>query len=747
MNKLSIAPTKLGQSIALALYMIAMTAPSWAQENDKKQNKNALLEVIEIKARKMRNSEPVQQTPLAVTAFGEKQLDALNVSDLSDLSFTSPNVQFEEIGTIPGVQNFSFRGQGINSSIPSVDPTVGTFIDGMFLGTSYGVVIDMFDMESIEILRGPQGILFGRNVTGGAVNIRTKRPDEEFNISFKANATDANERTIAATVEGSLIEDKLRAKAVVYRNDDNGYFDYVGSGQVPGAFYFTEERNPTGEMETQFFRGTLVLDASDELELTLIGETGSMEGDGAAWQSTQSLLDAASGEYLSDMDRAALSNPLNEFETAGDEGGLTDGDWSHLIFETNYEIGEVVLTNIFAWREVSMYSAFDLDGSPTPIFSLGTSTAQNQLSNELRFAGVALDGKFDYTFGHYYFQQEVEYLEGRSISGGAIRVALGGEMDHTTTGVFVSGDYHLSERLTVTGGLRYTEEEKETSIITTENGACREIITFEGCEYIDLDRKWESVTPKVGLDYKFSDDVLIYTFWTKGFRSGGVNFRNAKPNLYNPGPTDAESQNAYELGLKSDLLDDRLRLNVAYFFNEISDMQREINVGDPDVIVLQATLTAGDAEIQGIEADFAGVITDNFTLAGSVGFLDGDYTYKVPETEGQFGDDLPRLAELSYALTANYNLNLEDNGFVDFQVGYSYRDSTAYTDSNNAYLPEAKEVSFDVTWSNLDGNLAVSLYGKNMLDEARWGNLSGSQFWGPMQKGRRIGIEVEYSLW
>jgi iron complex outermembrane receptor protein len=128
-----------------------------------------MLEEIVTVARKKSAAESVQDVPVAVTAFGAAQLDAQFVKKIEDLSYVMPNVQLESVGTFPGVQNFSIRGQGINSSIPSVDPTVGVFVDGLYMGTTYGVVIDTFDLESVEVLRGPQGLLFGRNVTGGAV--------------------------------------------------------------------------------------------------------------------------------------------------------------------------------------------------------------------------------------------------------------------------------------------------------------------------------------------------------------------------------------------------------------------------------------------------------------------------------------------------------------------------------------------------------------------------------------------------
>ena len=184
----------------------------------------ALLEEIVTTARKRSAAEAVQDVPVAVSAFGSAQLDALFVKKLEDLSYIMPNVQLESVGTFPGVQNFSIRGQGINSSIPSVDPTVGVFVDGVYMGSTYGVVIDTFDLESVEVLRGPQGLLFGRNVTGGAVVLRNARPNGEYGLRFRVGVTDEEQFNIAAAIEGSLIEDKLAAKLVVYYDDDPGYF-------------------------------------------------------------------------------------------------------------------------------------------------------------------------------------------------------------------------------------------------------------------------------------------------------------------------------------------------------------------------------------------------------------------------------------------------------------------------------------------------------------------------------------------
>ena len=747
----------LSKSVILALSSGILLSASAAEtnQNDTKKVKTTqetMENIILVTARKKQGAEPVTDTPLSITAYDEKLLDAMYVQDLADMSYAAPNVQFDEVGTFPGVQNFTFRGQGINSSIPSVDPTVGMFIDGMFMGISYGVVNDMFDLESIEVLRGPQGLLFGRNVTGGAVSIRTKRPTGEFGGKLKIQATDHSETTIAGAIEGSLIEDKLAAKLVFYRNDDKGYFDYIGTGHQPTinshpagianaipATYFTDTNKTEGAYETTFVRASLVFNATDDLEFTLIAEDGSNDGDGAAWQPTGTVFNARNGEYH--------DNPTGEYQTTADAPGFSKGEWSHLIFETNYKTNSGVLTNLTTWRDQEFSSDADIDGSFLTIFSAHGTTQQDQVSNELRWAGSLLDDKLDLTIGHYYFQQDYSYREGRLVHGGLLRAALGGDMDHDATGVFVNTDYHLSDKLSITAGLRYTKETKVARVIDATNGQCMDPFTFQGCEWIDLERDWSNVTPKLGFDYRYNESTLVYAFWTKGFRSGGVNFRNGKPTVFAPGPLDAEEQDTYELGVKTQSADGKFRVNLAYFISDMTNVQREINLPDANLAVLQATLTAGNAQIKGLELDFTAFIGDSFTLLGSVGFLDGEYTYLIPATAAQFGKDFPRLSKLTYSLAGNYDVDLAENGLLTFRLGYSYRDRAAYTDLNSSYFPEANELSASVNWTDFDDQWNVSLFGKNLNDEARWGNITGSGDWGPMLKGKRIGVEVQYNFY
>ncbi len=232
-----------------------------------------------------------------------------------------PNVQLESVGTFPGVQNFSIRGQGINSSIPSVDPTVGVFVDGVYMGTTYGVVIDTFDLESVEVLRGPQGLLFGRNVTGGAVVLRNARPTGEFGFRLRAGSTDESQANIAMAVEGALAE-TLAAKVAFLYDDDNGYYKSVNQAlaTTPAPhplqpFYVNPaDGRDVGAMETMLVRPSFTWTPNDTQDWTLLMEFGNSEGDGAAWTNVT----------------AQRAGALDEYATLSDEIGFTEIDWVQL---------------------------------------------------------------------------------------------------------------------------------------------------------------------------------------------------------------------------------------------------------------------------------------------------------------------------------------------------------------------------------------------------------------------------------
>jgi iron complex outermembrane receptor protein len=678
-----------------------------------------------------------------------------------------PNVQLEAVGTFPGVQNFSIRGQGINSSIPSVDPTVGVFVDGVFVGTTYGVVLDTFDLESVEVLRGPQGLLFGRNVTGGAVLLRNARPTGEFGAKVRVGMTDEEQSNVAATIEGSLVEDRLAAKIAVLYDKDNGYFENINQATPDlnpiinparhelQPFYIEPAlRSQVGEMETTLIRPTLVWTPNDTTDITLILESGKTEGDGAVWAS------------VTDQRAGTLAN----FTTTADEIGFTEIDWYQSTLEVNFDAFGGTFTNILGYREVEADSAADIDGTFLPIFAAPGFTNQDQISNELRWSG-RLSENWDTTIGFYWFDQDIEYREARYIwlppplgplpLGVNLTVALGGDMQAENYGIFWNNDFYLGESWVLSAGIRYTDESKTAQIITAPaQDPCRDVVTFD-CTFDNLEGDWDNITPRLGAQWNFSDSGQIYGFWSKGYRSGGFNFRNARPFIIPPGPTREEENNTYEIGLKTDFADGRVRLNVAAFHNEITDMQRELNIPDPDVIVFQATINAGDVTIQGAELDVVALLTDTFSINASVGVQDSEYdridpfvstiedlleqATGVPTT--LIGPDLPRLAPSNYSLGFSWDIPTGSMGTFNLAGSYSFREENPYNDANTQIFDDQERIDASINWFSPGDSWSVSLYGKNLSDEANWGNLTGitaDLTAGPMQKGRFLGLEVNW---
>lgn len=730
---------------AAAVAVVAFSLPTGAAAQDGPSGSaGALLEEIVTTARKKSDAEAVQDVPVAVTAFGAEQIDALFVKKITDLSYLVPNVQMEEIGTFPGVQSFSFRGQGINSSIPSVDPTVGVFVDGVFLGTTFGVVMDTFDLENVEVLRGPQGMLFGRNVTGGAVLMRNARPNGEYGLRIRAGATDADQYNLAVAVEGALIEDVLAAKMVFLYDDDEGYFQ----GNTLGRKY--------GEMTTKLFRPSVRWTPNDIFSMDMLIEHGQSEGDGAPWTTVESANPAFPSQRGGD---------LPYFSTGLNDAGFTDIEWTQVTNEiTLAEVGDGELTNILAWRGVTAGSAPDVDGLPISVFFVPGDTRQKQWSNELRWSGSISDS-WETTVGLYAFQQTVNYREGRIVQGGALNIALGGDMDSKNFGAFWNNDFMLGDNWVLNAGVRYTTEDKNGRVIDSSlaaGGPCFDIVDFN-CPFVNLSGDWNNVTPKLGLQYNFGEGSQLYAWYSKGYRSGGINFRNARPDAIPPGPTNEEENNTIEVGYKGTFNDGRFRMSIAAFQNTIDDVQREINIADPLVLVLQATVTAGDATITGVEADFVALLTDTFSINGAVGWQDGDWDAFDPfvpsfeaalrgagllgPNEPLFGSDFVRLAPSNYSFGASWDIPAGDSMW-NVAASYSFRERHPYDDTNRQYYEDNERVNASITWFSSDDQWDASLYGKNLTDEPYWGNLTGigslGIVSGPMAKGRVIGFEVNY---
>lgn len=719
-----------------------------------------LLEEVVVTARKKSTPEALQEVPVAVSAFTGDQLDAQFVHNIQALGFSMPNVSLEDIATLNGTANFSIRGLGVNSSIPSIDPTVGVFVDGMYLGINAGVVFDFFDLEGIEVLRGPQGLLFGRNVTGGAVLLKTRRPSDEFTFNAKAGLEAGLQKTLAASISGPLGKSEVRGRLTAYYKDDDGWYENDFNGN-----------DDFGKDETFLIRPSISISPNDMIDLTVRYEHGEISGDGPAGQN-RGLFDRHSYNF------------------AIDEEGFTDVEWDQIVAELNVDVpfGNGTITDILGWRDFESDSLADIDSTPSSLFHAPAKIRQDQISNEIRYSGRFFD-RADLTAGFYYFTQDITYFENRLLFGdlsvpvpaaiplpgsSLIDSTLGGQQDQETLGVFAQTDIDVTTDITLNLGIRYTYEEKDVDIATFVNSvflapgiplpppffapsACD--LDAETCNFDFSDRdSWKNWTPKVGLQWRPTPDMQLYAFWTKGFRSGGYNFRNTSPDPASvPGPFDEEKQDSFEIGGKADWLDGRVRTNLALFYNDVDDLQREINLPGAVAGVVQIIRNTADAEIKGIEFELQALLMENLYLSGNVGYVDGDYKNVRFDLNGDgvLNDadedlDIPRLAPVTYNITLVHDLPLPQWGTFTSRFSFGHRDEAAYTDNNLGTLNEVDMLDISGTLTTWNDHLKLSAYGKNLLNEVTAGNdtqlpfFPGATFSPLNNKGARWGVEVSY---
>ncbi len=750
-----------GVIACLGLAPMLHAAP--ATDGKQARGASALLDEVVVTARK--REEEVQDVPLSVAAFGEEQMDALKLRDLTDLSVGTPNVSLDDGGSAKGYANFSIRGLGINSSILSIDPTVGIFVDGVYMGVPAGMLFDVFDLERIEVLRGPQGTLFGRNVTGGAILMTTKKPSKKFEATVRA-AVDMGDqgglnKYLMGTVSGPLTE-TFAAKLTAYLNKDDGWFENKFTG------------DDFGETDQKMFRTIGVWTPTDSTEVILRWEHDKNDSDGPPAQTH------TNGSGLPGL---FANFKRDSHDLSIDEEGYYNTETDFVTFEINQGIGfgDGTITNIFGWRSYEAESLGDIDSQPVWLFHSQSWTETEQLSNELRYSGRFWD-KMSLTTGIYYFTNDVDYAERRNLLGLAlpngkpagVPAALfsgGGLYNVDTWAAFASIDYDLTDALTLNAGLRYSYEEKEAKIASLSRNRvqypitsiCNLVDSSEGPKCpIDFDDSdsWDDFSPRLGLTYELSPNARVYGVWSQGFRSGGYNLRNTSFNPADvPGPFDQEKVTSYEIGFKSEI--GRGRFNAAIFYNNIQDMQRELNFAGP-IGVVQLIRNTADADIMGIELDGAYGITEHLVVNFSAGWLDAEYSKVTADlnqdgliNSGDKSLDLPRAPEWTYSIGLNHDFDIGSVGYISSFINYAYRDDSAYTDDNLGYLLEQDIVDIGIDFHTNDEQWVVGLYGKNLLNEVSHGgdtqlNMIGTIQAGgtfaPLSKGRVYGAQVTYNF-
>ena len=663
---------------------------------------------------RLRGDESVQDVPLAVTVVSTEQLGAQGALNIEDVETLAPNVIIDPVGAGPGGGAISMRGVSFEDIEKSFEPTVGVVIDGVFLGTNTGQLTNAFDFEQVEVLRGPQGTLFGRNTIGGVINIRRSRPTKEFGL--KAEVTLGNygrEEYNAVLNVGD--GDVFGLKLFGYDRTFDGYYDNVTLGVDAGSNSNTN------------IGGTLLFEPTPDLEILLTAEHTKLSGDPpvSSVSNDTDLICILLGAVIPEQCNRNLKGDL--YTVFGNFLGDFDYSEESYSAQVNYSFGDLMLTSITALKDSDERQIQDFDGTSVPFFQTDRSQDYRQFSQELRLAGDFTDS-ISGVLGFFYFENEYQ-LDSTTILPNGGSSSNGTDHETKSYAFFADVDFELSERLRLSVGGRYSIDEK----------AYRRFV-LNG---IDLSNKddWKEFTPRVSLDYDVSDDLMVYASYARGYRSGGFNGRGITPTSVQTS-FQPETVDSYEAGAKLTFLDGTGFLNVAAFYSKYDDKQEEVvQATPPGSPNPQETVTrnAASATIKGLEADLRVELFEDFTITSSIGLLDADYdgffidlNLDGVQDPGEDAStrEMRRTPDLTFSFAADYKVPVSNSSELALNARLST--SSSYqttivpapgdfgTNDPRGIHPSTTDLSAAATYRfdlSDTSSAYVRVFGRNLLDE------------------------------
>lgn len=696
-----------------------------------KPQPDAALEEIIVTAQ--RREGRLQDTPISVTALTAAALEVRGVRDLGGLDAYAPNLQLNNGHPAAGgsAAAATIRGIGQKDFLFPNDPGVGMYIDGVYLARTLGGLMSVIDVERIEVLRGPQGTLFGRNTIGGAISITTQPPSNEFGGSASLTYGSYDRVEAKGSLNVPLIEGKLAARLTA------GYIraDGLGKQILTGV--------ELGDEDRKVVRLALRATPSEDLTIDFAADYTRQRQNGAALFLIPSLPTAAGlvegilNPFLAPIQNAQQGLPAGSIfdarwasPTRYDNYGTApvrdwfDGGGASLIL--NWRVSDTLtLKSITAARASKARIATDLDLSPYSIVSTREQQHDEQYSQELQAYGTLFDARVDYLLGAYLFREIARDHNVVPIFPGTLTQLPPfippfeiSQISDTSLNVanyafFGQVGVAIADGLKLNVGLRQNYEHKRFTRMFTHLEGGDVFIPYQV-----LKKSWSSFTPKVGLDWKVTDDVLLYASYAEGFKSGGW---NPRPTTGSSGtkPFDPETARTYEIGMKTQWFDRRLTLNLAGFHTIYSDIQIQTVTGLPDGTQLIENENAGKSSIYGFEAELSARPVPEASVQAAVGYLTNEYTELRPTADVTLNDKLPDAPRWSISLGADYKFTLPGLGELTPRIDASYRSKT-YRDAINT--PQLAQPGYWLTNARISlvpaGHeyLEIQVYGTNIFD-------------------------------
>jgi iron complex outermembrane recepter protein len=812
-----------------------LVSPAFAQEAEE-QEKGGIQEIV-VTAQK--RAENVQDVPIAISAFTAEALSERSVTSVASLSNIAPNVTLDAGTPFSGsssVLSAYIRGIGANDFAFNIDPGVGIYLDGVYLARSVGANQELPDVERIEVLKGPQGTLFGRNTIGGAISIVTHDPGDEFR--FKGDVTTGRFNLVQTrgTVDLPIAENLSSSISFATKNR-KGYLKRIA---YPGASslastpitsykavgYDNIGLGREGGDSSWNLRGKLKY-SGDTFRITLSGDYSDVDQEQIANRLISTTPAVFAGTYncaiagvvAAPGDTTTCGGGPPSFAYLGGIGGLNtifdnptvfgvnadanpnnnrlpyDNRFVTSDIDTSYANGnnfsklksyggaatvefdlseDVMLKSITAYRELHWTTGMDVDGSPLNFLHTSFEMNQKQFSQELQLLGSAMDNSLNYVLGAYYFKESGNLHDWVTFAEGLLQVDGPNDLSTKNYAFFGQFDWRITEQFGITVGGRYTHEDKSFEGFQSDaNGLTYKILTQVGvppCASINpiseacriaagfpnpgqplryyiagtQNKVFKNFSPKIGVQYHPTDDIMAYASWSKGYKTGGWTTRLSNPLPFAP-DFDPEKATTFELGVKSTLIDRKLQVNAAIFQTEYKGIQLNFQQGTSPTIQ-----NAGDARIKGFEVEVTAAPTNALTINASVGYLDAKYTDVLvpaqvaanPFQAGVFpGGTLPKTPKLKFNISPRYEIDLGDKGSVVLLADYTHS-SSLWNDTERAFLlerPSTDLLNGSITYK-APANWDITLGMTNITDErylvTGQAQIAGGLFYGTYSRPR-----------
>ncbi|WP_417591487.1 TonB-dependent receptor [Parasphingorhabdus sp.] len=610
--------------LSTAAALIALPAHAQTQTPSSDQASEATSTFGEIVVTAQRRSESVQDVPIAISAFNSEIIEASGSTDITSLNGLAPNVVLQTEGLVANVPMISIRGMSTSDPDPNADPKVSTIIDGVYIPFVSSTMLDLFDVERIEVLKGPQGVLFGKNNLAGTINVISARPTDNFGGEARVSLGSFGLKQFRGKVNsGRFADDSLAAKVAVNFRDYNGYSRNVITGNRLNGANVKSVRGALNFDQGGAFDSTVIV---DWLKQKTVGPAPFVVDNGDPnWDL---LPDAAKN----DVRKAAI--PFDPFANTESYGG----SWT-----SNLDVGYGTVTAVLGYRHLSYLTRGDFDGliNPVPGLDVARDFSGESKSGELRY--VSPDGEpVDFVIGLYY-QTDKWHQDNTVFANPAVTTLAQLDQDTESYAVFALVNAHPADGLTLSIGGRYSHDHKKYDIASQVLVNSNQTSSFQS----SLEASWAEFTPRLTANYKVTPDIMVYANYSQGYKAGGYNSRGTIPE--NVGPYDPERVTAYEIGAKTDLFDRLLRFNVAGFVNNYRDLQSSVTkmgVVRPENI----TTNVAAAKIYGLEFETMLRPTSNFTVNANLAYLHARYNDFCADTDGIFTDGSPEARQCGPAV-------------------------------------------------------------------------------------------------